>query len=411
MLRDGRVEEIAEPGKLSKRDEADVIDAKGMIVAPGFIDLHVHLREPGQQHKETIATGTAAAAAGGFTTVCCMPNTTPVNDHHDITRWIQSPTRGALVNVFPIVAATIGSNGLQLTDFEKLRNAGAVGFSDDGRPILGDDIMRAALTEAARLDMPVIQHAEDTRLTGGCSMNLSVTSFKLGLRGMPVEAESGIIERDIAIARDTGARYHVAHLSTRKALDAVRRAKEDGLNVTCEVTPHHFTLLDEHVGDYDTHYKMNPPLRGEDDRKAMLEGLLDGSIDCIATDHAPHALHEKQQEFERAPMGITGLETSLPLTLQALSVHAKEPMTRIIDLLSASPARVMGWRDRGHLAKGAQADVTIFDPNAKWTFYAQDSKSKSKNTPFDGWEFRGRVIATIVAGNFVYKTQKKAGSR
>lgn len=340
-----------------------------------------------------------------------MPNTTPVNDKAEITRWMQSPMRNGIINVFPIAAATVGSLGEHLTDFEKLRNAGAVGFSDDGKPILGDDTMRAAMKEAARLDMPIIQHAEDTRLTHGCSMNLSITSFKLGLRGMPVEAESGIIERDIDLARQTGARYHVAHLSTRKALDAVRRAKEEGLKVTCEVTPHHFTLLDEHIGDYDTHYKMNPPLRSEDDRKAMLEGLLDGSIDCIATDHAPHALHEKQQEFERAPMGITGLETSLPLTLQALAVHAKAPMIRIIELLSSAPARVMAWRDRGHLAQGAQADVTLFDPNAKWTFFAQDSKSKSKNTPFDGWEFRGRVVTTIVGGNVVYSAQKNAASR
>lgn len=242
-------------------------------------------------------------------------------------------------------------------------------------------------------------------------MNLGVTSFKLGLRGMPVEAESGIIERDIALARETGARYHVAHLSTRKALDAVRAAKKEGLRVTCEVTPHHFTLLDEHVGHYDTHFKMNPPLRGSDDRDAMLEGLLDGSIDCIATDHAPHALHEKQQEFERAPMGITGLETALPLTLQALHIHKKAPLTRVVELLSSGPARVMAWRDRGHLAKGAQADVTLFDPAQRWTFYAQDSRSKSKNTPFDGWEFRGRVVTTIVGGNVVFTAKKKAARR
>ncbi|MEO5937329.1 MAG: dihydroorotase, partial [Terriglobales bacterium] len=308
----------------------------------------------------------------------------------------------AMVNVFPIGAATMGSNGERLTDYVKMKNAGAVAITDDGRPILGDDIMEKALRAALKLDLPVIQHAEDTRLTGGCSMHLGPTSFRLGLRGMPVEAESGIVERDIALARKTGAHLHVAHISTRKALAAVRRAKKDGVRVTCEVTPHHFTLLDEHVGDYNTNYKMNPPLRGEDDRAAMIRGLLDGTIDAIATDHAPHALHEKEQEFDRAPMGITGLETALPIALQVLHRHHKMSLSRLLALLTTHPARLMGLERRGHLSPGAHADVVLIDLNKLWTFSAQSSKSRSKNTPFDGWEFTGRVMTTICGGKVVW---------
>ncbi len=398
LLADNRVSDVAAPGVIPARTHK-LFDASGLIVAPGFIDIHVHLRQPGQEHKETIASGTAAAAAGGFTSVCCMPNTQPVNDLPRITEWMQEKERGALVNVFPIAAATVGSMGEKLTDFSALKNAGAVAVTDDGKPILRGKIMRKALKTAAKLGIPVIQHAEDTRLTGGCAMNLGPTSFRLGLRGMPAEAESGIVERDIKLARETGGHLHVAHVSTRKALDAIRRAKREGLHVTCEVTPHHFTLLDEHVGDYDTNYKMNPPLRSEDDRKAMTEGLLDGTIDAIATDHAPHALHEKQQEFDKAPMGITGLETALAITLQVVHRYKKMPLKRVVELLSANPARLMGLANRGTLIRGAWADVTIFDPNKRWTFYAQDSKSKSKNTPFDGWEFTGQVVATVIGGS------------
>lgn len=409
LLRDGRVAEVAAPGMIQAKD-SEIFNAKGLIVSPGLIDIHVHLRQPGQEYKETIATGTAAAAAGGFTSVCCMPNTVPVNDNPEITAWMLSPERGAVVNVFPIAAATVGSMGVKLTDFSAMKNSGAVGFTDDGKPILHDDIMRASLKAAAKLGVPVIQHAEDTLLTGGCSMNLGPTSFRLGLRGMPIEAESGIVERDIALARETSGHLHVAHLSTKKALDSVRRAKKESVNVTCEVTPHHFTLLDEHVGAYDTNYKMNPPLRGAADRDAMLQGLLDGSIDAIATDHAPHALHEKQQEFDRAPMGITGLETALAITLQVLHHHRKLPLKRVIELMSTNPARLIGLKGRGTLSVGAHADLTIFNPNKKWKFEAQESRSKSKNTPFDGWEFTGAVVATVVGGKTVFaspKTTKK----
>ena len=402
LLRDGRVAEVGEPGSLS-RSGVEVLKAKGLIVAPGFIDLHVHLREPGQQHKETIATGTAAAAAGGFTSVCTMPNTTPVNDSPEITRWLQEPERGAVVNVFPIAAATVGSMGVDVTDFAALKKAGAVAFSDDGKPILDDPVMHDALAAAAKLGVPVVQHAEDTRHTSGCSMNYGATSFRLGLRGMPNTAESSVVERDIRLAGELSAHLHVAHLSTVEALSAVRRAKSQGVRVTAEVTPHHFTLVDDNVGEFDTHYKMNPPLRSVADRRALIEGLTDGTIDAIATDHAPHAFHEKQVEFERAAFGITGLETALPLALTALHHHFKLPLWRIIELLASNPAKIFGLHGRGTLAVGSHADVTLFDPKKKWTFDASQSKSKSRNTPFDGWSFTGKAVATIVGGKIVYQ--------
>ena len=402
LLRDGRVVEVAPSGKL-RGQAKQTLSARGAIVAPGLIDLHVHLREPGQPHKETIATGTAAAAAGGFTAVCAMPNTVPVNDSAEITRWMLAPQRGALVNVFPIAAATIGSAGEELTNFAALKKAGAVAVSDDGKPILEDPLMRDALAAAARLKLTVVQHAEDTRVTAGCSMNYGPTSFRLGVHGMPNSAESSVVERDIALARETKGHVHVAHLSTREALEAVRAAKKAKLRVTAEVTPHHFTLVDENVGEFDTHYKMNPPLRSIADRDALIEGILDGTIDAIATDHAPHAFHEKQVEFERAAFGITGLETALPIALTVLHHHFKLPLWRIVELLSANPAKIFGLSGRGTLAKGAHADLTIFDPKKKWTFDASQSLSKSKNTPFDGWSFTGRAVMTIVGGKVVHE--------
>jgi len=402
LLRDGRVAAVAEPGKLRGQAKRS-FNAKGCIVAPGLVDLHVHLREPGQANKETIATGTAAAAAGGFASVCAMPNTVPVNDSAEITRWMRAPERGALVNVFPIAAATVGSLGGKLTNFAALKRAGAVAVSDDGKPILEDRLMRDALRSAARLKIPVVQHAEDTRMTAGCSMNLGPTSFRLGLHGMPNAAEASIVERDIALARATRGHVHVAHLSTREALEAVRRAKKARLRVTAEVTPHHFTLVDTNVGDFNTNYKMNPPLRSVADRDALIEGILDGTIDAIASDHAPHAFHEKQVEFERAAFGITGLETALPIAITVLHHHFDLPMWRIVELLSSNPAKIFGLKGRGSLAKGSHADVTIFDPRKKWTFDASQSRSKSKNTPFDGWSFSGKVVATIVGGRVAYE--------
>ena len=402
LLKDGRVTELAPAGSLRGKAD-DSFNARGLIVAPGFIDIHVHLREPGQSHKETIASGTMAAAAGGFTSVCPMPNTSPVNDSPDITRWILDPARDAHVNVFPVAAATLGSRGAQLSDFGALKRAGAVALSDDGRPILDDKVMRQALLGAAALNMPVVQHAEDCRMTEGSAMHSGPTAFRLGLRGWPAEAESSIVERDIRLAAETKARYHVAHLSTAAALRAVRKAKRDHLRVTCEITPHHFTLLDEDVGLYDTNFKMNPPLRSREDREALLAGLADGSVDCVATDHAPHAAHEKNQEFDHAPFGITGLETALGLCVSVLHYRHNIPLHRIVQLLSAGPARVMGLHGRGTLAVGARADVTIFDPAKKWTFHVAQSQSKSKNSPFDGRQLQGKVMATIVGGAVAFR--------
>lgn len=404
LIADGKVAAVEAPGKI-KHAEAEVLNAKGLVVAPGLVDIHVHLREPGQGYKETIASGTAAAAAGGFTSVCAMPNTIPVNDSPEITRWMLAPERNAAIRVFPIAAATRGSMGETLTEYGSLRAAGAVAVTDDGKPILGDRIMRESLIAAARAGLPVIQHAEDTRLTGGCPMNAGAVAFRLGLRGMPMEAESGLVERDIRLLgeiSDARAHLHVAHLSTKAALDAVRKARRNGLRVTCEVAPHHFVLNEEAVGDYNTHAKMNPPLRAEADRQAMIEGILDGSVDAIATDHAPHAAHEKQQEFERAPNGITGLESALGLAIAVLHTKHKMPLNRIVSLLSTQPANVLGLKGRGSLAVGSFADVVIFDPSEKWIFRAADSKSKSKNTPFDGWTLQGRVRITISEGRVVF---------
>jgi dihydroorotase len=404
LIEDGRVAAMGAKLDVDPKN-AEIIEASGLIVTPGLVDIHVHLREPGQSYKETIANGTAAAAAGGFTSVAAMPNTVPVNDSPEITQWMQAPQRGAQARVYPIGAATVGSMGEALTHYEALRDAGAVAVSDDGKPILGDETMRAVLRAATAAGLSVIQHAEDTRMTGGCSMNAGSLAFRLGLRGMPVEAEAGIVARDIALLRELKndrAHLHVAHLSTKKALDHVRAARRSGLHVTCEVTPHHFVLTEEALGEYDTNAKMNPPLRAAADRDAMIEGLLDGTIDCIATDHAPHAAHEKEQEFERAPNGITGLETSLGLSLSVLHRQHGMPLAQVLALLSARPAAVLGLA-AGTLTVGATADVTLLAPETEWRFRASESRSCSRNTPFDGWSLPGKVYLTLRAGQVVYR--------
>jgi len=404
LLEGGRVAEVA-PHIRSGAQE--VFEARGLMVTPGFIDLHVHLREPGQSYKETIASGTAAAAAGGFTSVCSMPNTTPVVDSVEWVQWMLERQRGALVNVFPIAAATRGSQGQVLTDFRGLQQAGAVGVTDDGRPILEEDVMRDALRLAAGIDLPVIQHAEDTRMTENGSMHEGAESFRLGLHGMKAQAEASLVDRDVHLAEQTkGSRLHIAHLSTAEALKAVRRGKRKQAQITCEVTPHHFTLTDADVGDYNTNCKMNPPLRSSADREALLVALADGTVDAIATDHAPHAPQEKLVEFEKAAFGITGLETALALAITRLHEQQKIPLLRIVELFTAGPARVVGLRGRGTLARGGWADVTIFDARKRWTFEAAKSQSKARNTPFDGWQLTGKVVATIVGGKIIYGTAK-----
>jgi dihydroorotase len=411
LLRHGRVAAVEPPGgfKDLKKTGGHIIDAAGMIVAPGLVDVHVHLREPGQTYKESIATGTAAAAAGGFTSVVAMPNTVPVNDSVAGLEWMLDAARGACVKMFAMPAATFGSMGEEITDFHELQRAGAVGFTDDGKPVLETRVMRKALVLAAGIGVPVSQHAEDTRLTGGCSMNAGPVAFRLGLRGMTVEAEARIVERDIRLLKDIerqdGLRphLHVQHVSTAQAMSLIRDAKAAGLHVTCEVAPHHFALTDEAIGDYDTNAKMNPPLRNEADRLAMIAGLMDGTVDCIATDHAPHARFEKEQEFERAPNGITGLETALGLALRVLHRGQGMTVSRVVELMSTQPAGILSLNGRGTLSVGRFGDVVVFDPAAEWSFEAKRSRSKSRNTPFDGAAMLGRVAFTVSEGRVVFR--------
>ena len=409
LVRDGRIAAIEAPGAFGSLEVQNTLDAAGLTLAPGLIDMHVHLREPGQTYKETIATGTRAAAAGGFTTVVAMPNTLPVNDSVATLEWMLAPERGAEVHLLAMPAATLGSMGETLSNYEALARAGAVGFTDDGKPILEDHVMRAALVAAAGLGLPISQHAEDTRLTGGCSMNAGPVAFRLGLRGMAVEAESKIVERDIRLLRDIEAEeklrphLHVQHVSTAKALAAIREAKQQGLHVTCEAAPHHFALNETSVEGYNTNAKMNPPLRAELDRLAVIEGLLDGTIDCIATDHAPHAAHEKEVEFERAPNGITGLETALGLALRVLHRDHGISLARVIALMSTHPASMLKLKDRGTLQVGSHADIVLLDPASEWAFVAAKSLSRSKNTPFDQSSMLGQIHATICDGRIVYR--------
>jgi dihydroorotase len=396
LVRDGRVEKV---GKDLAVKDADVLDATGLIVAPGFIDLHVHLREPGFEYKETIESGARAAIAGGFTSVCCMPNTDPVNDNSSVTSFIVE--RGAaagLSRVYPIGAITQGSQGQKLAEIGEMKMAGIVAVSDDGRAVSDSNLMRRAMEYATDFDLPIVDHCEDCCAKGGV-MHEGEYSALLGLKGMPGAAEDLQVARDIALAEVTGARVHIAHISTARSVALVREAKLRGLSLTCEVTPHHFTLSDAEVSlrGYDTNTKMAPPLRSQADVDAVLEGLSDGTIDAIATDHAPHHANEKMLEFDRAPFGIIGLETAVSLALDRLVARGIISMARLVEIFSTRPASIFKLPG-GSLANGRVADITILDPNRTVKVDVSRSASKSRNTPFDGWELKGGPVVTIVGG-------------
>jgi dihydroorotase len=403
LIENGRVTAWLNSNEPTPAD-AEVFDATGLIVAPGFIDLHVHLREPGQEHKETIASGCAAAVAGGWTSVCPMPNTNPINDNAAITRYmIEQANRAGLANVFPIGAITKSSDGQELAEMGEMKAAGAVAVSDDGRPVPTAGMMRRAMEYAKDFDLPVIDHCEDKSLSSGGVMHEGKMSLLLGLKGMPALAEEIDAVRDILLARETGAHIHIAHISTKGAVEAVRRAKNEGINVTCEVAPHHWALTDKEIEGYDTNFKMSPPLRSEKHVEAIIEGIKDGTIDAIATDHAPHHLDEKALEFDRAPFGIIGLETAVGLAFERLVNRGIIDLVRLVEMCSTNPAKIVRLKERGALKPGSMADITVLDPNLKWTYRNADSASKSKNSPFDGWSFQGAAVATVVNGKFVYR--------
>jgi dihydroorotase len=402
LLQDGKVAQV---GERLKSKGAETVDAEGLVVCPGFIDLHTHLREPGREDKETIATGTRAAAAGGFTAVCAMPNTEPVNDNAGITRAIlEKAAAEGVVRVHPIGAITRGSKGEELADFGDLREAGCVAVSDDGRPVTSARMMRRALEYARAFDLTVIDHCEEPTLSHGFAMNEGPVASWLGLRGYPAVAETMVVERDIHLAELTGGRVHIAHLSTAGAVEAVRRGKARGVRVTAEATPHHLLLTDQLVRDseYDTSTKMNPPLRGEPDRNAVLEGLRDGTIDCIATDHAPHGVDDKKVEYDQAANGIVGLETAVALCLDRLVREGLLELSRLVALFSTNPAQLLGLPG-GMLAPGAHGDVTILDLARRYKVNPERFETKGRNTPFAGWSLVGRPVLTIVGGKVVFR--------
>ena len=402
LIVDGRVAGVA-PNLSSPK--AEILDASGMIVAPGFIDMHVHLREPGFEHAETIESGSRAAAAGGFTSICCMPNTKPVNDSPMVTSYIVERGRSqAVVNVFPIGAITKGSAGEELATIGAMKAAGAVAISDDGLPVMNARVMRRAMEFARSYDLPVIQHCEDLNLSAGGDMHEGAQSVRWGLRGIPAASEDAMVARDLLLAELTGARYHVAHISTRNAVAMVDHARRHGLAVTCEATPHHFALADADMAPYDSNYKMKPPLRSAYHRAAVVEGLASGIISAIATDHAPHPGSEKMQEFERCPFGIIGLETALALALEKLVHPGKITLNRMVELFTTGPDSVLRL-GRGTLASGAPGDVTVFSTDLSWTYDVNQSYSRSRNSPFDGRTFRGGPVATVVNGQLAWKRE------
>ncbi len=400
-------EHVSRIGRDLPPDGAAVVAVpKGLVICPGFIDMHVHLREPGQEHKETVATGTASAVAGGFTAVACMPNTSPVNDSATVTALILAKAAAAnLARVYPIGAVSKSSKGELLADIAELKEAGCVAITDDGHPVASALLLRRALEYAGMFDIPVIEHCEDPSLKGDGVAHEGYHAATLGLRGIPGACEALGVERGVLLAELTGSAFHVAHMSARASMRAVAKAKDAGIRVTCEVAPHHFTLTDESLATpipYDTNTKMNPPLRERADRDAMLAGIADGTVDVIATDHAPHHYDEKHVEFDRAPFGIVGLETAIPLSLDRLVHAGVVSLSRLVELMSVNPARILRVPG-GTLAPGSRADVTVLAPDLMVRIDARALKSKSKNTPFDGWELRGGVAATLVGGRTVFR--------
>jgi dihydroorotase len=401
LVRDGVIAAITEPGKIAANG-VETIDATGCLVVPGLIDMHVHLREPGYEYKETIETGSRAAAAGGFTAVACMANTNPVNDSAAVTASIIERARAVgLVRVYPIGAVSLGLAGERLAEIGEMRQAGIVAVSDDGHPIRNGELMRRALEYTAMFGIPVVAHEEDREIAAGGVMNEGAMSLRLGLRGAPAAAETVMVARDVALAEQTGGRLHVAHVSTAGSVDLIRSAKKRGVAVTAEAAPHHFTLTDEAVEGYNTNAKMNPPLRGATDVAALREGIRDGTIDAIATDHAPHHTDEKEVEFDSALNGIVGLETAVPLALRLVQ-EAGISVDALVLALSTHPARILGVPG-GSLAVGGPGDVTIIDPKRRWQVDPAKLASKSRNTPFAGWEMVGQVVATIAGGRVVHR--------
>lgn len=399
LIEDGLVKSIDDSISI---EGVEILDAAGLIVAPGFVDLHVHLREPGDEYKETIASGAAAAVAGGFTSICAMPNTTPVNDNASVTRFIIDKAREAgLARVFPIGAISRESKGEELAEMAEMKEAGAVAVSDDGRPVMNNQVMRHAMEYARDHGLVVVDHCQDLNLAAGGVMHEGRYSTLLGLRGMSGTAEESHVARDIMLAELTGARVHIAHLSTAGSVEMVRRAKQKDIAVTCEVTPHHLALTDAAVVGFDTNTKMSPPLRSEEDRLKLIEGVLDGTIDAIATDHAPHHADEKMLDYDHAPSGVVGLETALGVALTVLHHSHGVPLARVIEMLTTGPARAFSLPG-GTLAVGSPADITVFDPAREWTVDPQHFKSKSRNTPFAGWKLACRVVVTLVEGKRVF---------